>query len=309
MHIVFPIGGAGRAAQERAEAPSDGFDGGEGIVEFVAEDAHETLPRVQFLLAQRAAEVRDHEQGVRAAVFAKLTAAHSPASAAAGKRGGEQARRLAFEAIGEADILGGAAEDFFCRLIEETLRGGVGEAEFALVVESEDRDIDLSHDGAQKGGRLEGGEALDLERVAKGVDLGGHFAQGVVASAPACAHGEIALAERGEKIGHRVERIDHARTRRSGETEPETADEQRERPLHFRRGIAEPQKTQRDNDTGQTREQRVAKNDLVVGEFASWLRHGEELSAFSYQRSAFGRSWVACGFQFAGESADHAFEL
>ena len=53
-HVVLPVGGALAALEHGAEAAGDRLDGGEGIVELVAEHAHEALPGLQLLLPQTA---------------------------------------------------------------------------------------------------------------------------------------------------------------------------------------------------------------------------------------------------------------
>src|SRR5581483_3664212 len=103
-HVVLPIWRPLRVAQQRAEAARDRFDRGEGVVQFVAEHADDALPRLQLLLAQRAAEVGDDDEVVRAAALAKFAAPHAPAADGAGKREVQQARGVALERFGQAEL-------------------------------------------------------------------------------------------------------------------------------------------------------------------------------------------------------------
>jgi hypothetical protein len=243
----------------------------------VAEHADEALPGEEFLFAERAAEVGDDDEVMRAAAFAKLAAAHTPAAGAAGERDVEQARGFAGEAIGEPEVGGRAAEDALGGLVEEELRGVVGEAELVGGVEGENRDVDFLHHGAEEGGGFEGVEALVLKRAAEGVDLPHNVAEGFVAAGAAGAHGEIALAEGGEEVGHRLQRAHDAVARGGGKAEPKSQNQQGKRPLDFRRGRGgvQPKEIRRGGDRGQAGEQRVEEDELVVGEPAAFGREHE----------------------------------
>ena len=147
----------------------------------------------------------------------------------------------------------------------------VGEAELAVGVEGEDRDVDFLHHGAEEGGGLEGVEALVLEGAAEGVDLPHHVAEGVVALGAAGADGEVALAQGGEEVGHGLERADDAGAGGGGEAEPAAGDEERQGPLDFRRGggLVQPKEIRGDGDRGQAGEQRGEEDAPVVGEWAA----------------------------------------
>jgi hypothetical protein len=94
--------------------------------------------------------------------------------------------------------LGGAAE--------EALAGAVDEAEAAAVVEGEERGVDLAEHAAEERGALEGAQALLAQRGGEQVGLGEGEAHGVVGAGGAPAHGEVALAQRGEHVGERLQR-------------------------------------------------------------------------------------------------------
>ena len=72
--------GSGSRCDELAQRAGHRFDRRERAVELVADHAHEPLPRLPLLLAQRPAEIRDHEQLVRLAAFAETAAPDLPAA-------------------------------------------------------------------------------------------------------------------------------------------------------------------------------------------------------------------------------------
>jgi hypothetical protein len=55
----------------------------------MSDDPDQTLPRLSFLLAQRAAHVREHNQGVRNTSLAKGSAAHEPPRATRERQGNQ----------------------------------------------------------------------------------------------------------------------------------------------------------------------------------------------------------------------------
>ncbi len=70
-HIVAPVIGEGVAFEDCFEAAGDGR---EGVIEFVAEDADEALPGLEFFFAERTGEVSDDEELVGEAAFAERRA-------------------------------------------------------------------------------------------------------------------------------------------------------------------------------------------------------------------------------------------
>ena len=103
LHIVAPVARRGLALDDGREAAGDRLDGRERVVHLVADDANQALPRLPFLLAQRLAQIGEHEQLVRPAALPELAAADFPAADAAGKRRVDDARRVARQAFGEVE--------------------------------------------------------------------------------------------------------------------------------------------------------------------------------------------------------------
>src|SRR5205823_4032012 len=117
------------------------FDRRERVVDLVANDANEPLPRLALLVAQRPADVGEDEELVRAALLPEGRAPHFPASAAAGKRRVGDARRRAFEVRGQIEIVGAAAQELVGRLAKEALARTIDEPQPLRAVEGEDRDV------------------------------------------------------------------------------------------------------------------------------------------------------------------------
>jgi hypothetical protein len=85
----------------------------------VAQHADEALPGLQLLLAQRLADVGQHEQCVRPTVLTERAASHFPTAAAAGECHVHRAWRRAFEHVDEAHLLRGPSEQPLRRLREQ----------------------------------------------------------------------------------------------------------------------------------------------------------------------------------------------
>ena len=82
---------------------------------------------VAFFLAERTAQIRQHEQFVRTPTLPELAAPHFPSSDAAGERGVDDARRFAEEVRIEPDLVGVAAEQTLRNLAEQSCPGAVDE--------------------------------------------------------------------------------------------------------------------------------------------------------------------------------------
>src|SRR5204863_892824 len=123
------------------------------------------LPRLPLFFAQRAAEVGHHEQKMRHALFAKRRAANAKASVSAGQQDFGGKRFVAAEKGLEAEVLRGARVQLFGGTPEETLAGAIDETEPPLIVEREDRGVDLLDDGSHERGRFDLAEAARAQRV------------------------------------------------------------------------------------------------------------------------------------------------
>ena len=125
------------------------------------EHANQPLPCLALFFAQGAAQIGDHEQLVRQAAFAETCRDESPSvPLCRGTRSASMRGRFAFEALAQAQARGGAPEHALGRLIEQALTGAIDEAQSAVAVKCEHRDVDFLHHFAQQRGCFERAEAL-----------------------------------------------------------------------------------------------------------------------------------------------------
>ena len=106
LHVVAPVGRRRLALDDRRQAAGDRLDRRQRVVHLVADDANQPLPGLALLFAQRLAQVGEHQQLVRPAALAERAAPDLPAADAAGKRGVDDARRVAGQAVVEVELLG-----------------------------------------------------------------------------------------------------------------------------------------------------------------------------------------------------------
>ncbi len=254
------------ALDDRRQASGDRLDRRERVVHLVPDDANQALPRLPFFLAQRLAQIGEHQQLVRPAALAEQASPDFPPAHATGKRGGDDARRLAAQALVEIELGGAPPEEPFRRLTQESRAGAVHELELVFLVEGEDRDVDLRHHFPQEGRGLERVEPLMAQRFDQGVDLDHDLAERVTAARAAGAYREVPLAERGQQVRERLQRQHHPLAQCQCEAQAEGDDEDRQRPLDLRGVVAGPQKDERDERPRQRRGERHQEDAAVVAE-------------------------------------------
>ena len=141
---------------------------------------------------------------------------------------------VGIETDGQSQIARAAPEQLVNRLAEQVFSSAIDEAQPAFWIESENRHVDLGHDGTEQGGGFEGAEPLDAQSFAQLIDLEQHFAERVVGPRAAGANRVIAFSQGGEQVAHRLERTDDMFARAGEKTERADADEEGERPAHLR---------------------------------------------------------------------------
>ena len=112
-------------------------------------------------------------------------------------------------------------------------------------VEREHRDVDLLDDAAEQRRGLEGAQPLRAQRVAQHVHLEQRQAEPVVGARAARADRVVALAQRGEQVGDRLERTQHALAHERGADEPGARREEREGDLDPEGVVAGPEQPAR----------------------------------------------------------------
>ena len=117
---------------------------------------------------------------------------------------------------------------------EQPLAGAVHEAQHAVLVDGEHGDVDLRHHALQQRDRLERAEPLRAQRLAQRVHLGEGEAERIVEVGAARADRVVALAQRGEQVGERLQRTHDARAHRERRGEPRADDDGADGPEHAR---------------------------------------------------------------------------
>ena len=93
------------------QAPRNGLDWRQRVVQFVPDDADEALPRLPLLLAKRLADIGHDEQLVRDAALPEVRSSNFPTSGVSGKRDVVNPR-LGTERRYEPELIGGPARRF-----------------------------------------------------------------------------------------------------------------------------------------------------------------------------------------------------
>ena len=91
----------------------------------MADDADQPLPRLTLFVAQRPADVGEHQQLVRTPFLTEGGAAHFVAARSAGEGDVLDARREPFETGPQSELGRGAAEDLLGGLRQQALAGAV----------------------------------------------------------------------------------------------------------------------------------------------------------------------------------------
>jgi hypothetical protein len=235
----------------------------------VPEDPDDALPGLTLFLAQRAPHVGEHQQLVREAPQPKGAAAQLPLPGRPGEGRLDGARCLALEEGREAEGGGGGTQRGRRRgrrrgRGEQAFAGAVDQAELALAVEGEDRDVDLGDHLAQQRAGLQGAGVLAPERLGEAVDLGQGFAQGVAAAGDTAADGEVPVAQRAQEVRHGAQRTNDVRPQREGPPQPAADGDRGQDPGVAGGAATGAEEQQRDRDGGQRRQQRQPQHAPLV---------------------------------------------
>src|SRR5439155_21949429 len=143
------------------------YYGGQRIHHLMPEDSHAALPGATFFFAQRATKIRQHEQIVRQTVLAKSTASNAPSTGAS--REGECKRfvLVGIETRAKSKLVCISAQQSVHRLCEQSFARAIHEAQAPFGITSENRDVDFTHDGAQKGSCFKGAQTLKTQCFAE----------------------------------------------------------------------------------------------------------------------------------------------
>ena len=253
MHVVAPVVWRWIALQQILERARDRLDRPQRVAELMADDADQPLPRLAFLLAQRPAHIRQHEQIMRQPAEPERRPSDFPsAGPAAGGRDVDHARCIA-KPFTQRQLLRGPAEHVLHALAHQSLAGAVDDAQAMFGIESEDGHVDLFHDRAQERRGFDGTEPLFVQGFCERVDLNQRGAERIVRVRGAAANREVVFAQGGEQVGQGLQRYDDASSDRSGESEQRAEDDDRQRPLDLRRVRFSPEDPKRGERAGKSR--------------------------------------------------------
>src|SRR5947209_1920923 len=162
---------------------------------------------------------------------------------------------LAFEAIGQAQLLSLATEQALRGLDQQALSRAVDEPQTFFSVEREDRDVNFLHHSPEQGGRFKRSEPLLAQRGAESVDLQHDLAHGVFAACAPGTDGKVTLAQRGKQIRQRLKGVNDALAQGEGAAQPDAHDHEGECPLDLAEVFASPEQEDRNQHTGKAREE------------------------------------------------------
>ncbi len=229
--------------QEGFETPGDGLDGGQGVVQLMAQHPDQTPPRLPLLLSQGLVQVRQDHQVMGPPLLAEHGPAHSPAAAPPGQMDSERPDRLSRQAVLQIQLRGRLFQRILSRNSQEPLAGSVDEAQAPSVVEREDRHVDLLHHLLQQSGRLDGSQALPAQDLAQNVQFRGELAQSLVRSALG-PDGEVPFTKRRDHVGEGLKLKRHLPVKQDQAARQGSHGQQREAVAHPGLMIAGPEQDQ-----------------------------------------------------------------
>src|SRR6266436_5301658 len=133
-------------------------------------NANKPLPCFALLVTERAAQIAEDHEMMWQAALAERPATHSPAPRTAWKRQLHGVRGFAFQTSSQSQLLRGEPQQAPFGAAEETFTGAIDQPQLVVVVEGEDREINLLHHGPQEGIGLQRAYALLPKYFTEGID-------------------------------------------------------------------------------------------------------------------------------------------
>src|SRR6266850_6324898 len=240
------------------------LNGSEGVIQFVAQNADQSLPRLAFFISQRAAQVAQDYKMVRQAALPEGPAPQSPAPGTARKIQLHGARRIPVQAGAESQLFRRKTQETLHRPSQQALAGAINEAQLRVVVERKDGEVDFFHHGAQQRAGFQRAQALLPQRLAERVHFNDHFAHGVVAARAARPQRKILFAQGRQQIRKCLQGEDHPGAQREGESQPKRNDKKSQRPKRAGRKISRPQQNERNQRTRKACSQREELDAALI---------------------------------------------
>ena len=203
----LPVGRARRPRGERCAGSGDRLDRRERVVDLVAEHADQPLPGLALLGAQRALRSVSTSSWCGRPPWRKCCAAPPSGPAPPGKVRVERARRLAVEAARRARAPRRRPSSRSAGCAEQPLAARDSPAEPPLAVEGEDGDVDLL-DHPRGAARWPPARRAAARAASRRSALTSSSARPSASSGRGAARAdrEVALAQRGEQVGERLQR-------------------------------------------------------------------------------------------------------
>ena len=244
-------------ASSALQAAGDRLDRRQRVVDLVAEHAHQPLPRLALLLAQRLAEVGQHQQLVRQRRPAgTCRAAHLPAArrrpgnvSVAAARDARRSRRSPSPSScgrrARAEPLGRLSEQPLAARLTSRSRLRSSKAKTATSISAITvRSSAVASSAPSRCARSVSASALTSSSTAPSASS---------ATPRARADREVALAQRGEQVGERLQRPDHPLAQRARDSPATAQHHHRQRRRGRRRRSRPPQRHAGDDDCGSRR--------------------------------------------------------
>src|SRR6266568_5502079 len=176
-------------------------------------NANEPLPGFALFVTERAAQIAEDHEMVWQAVLAERPAAQPPSSGTARECQLHGVRGFAFQTGSQSQLLRGETQQAPFGTAQQSFSGAIDQAQLIVVVEGEDREIDLLHYGPQEGIGFQRAQALLSKHFTERIDFNYHLTHGVVGSRTASAQGKVLLPQRRQEIRKCLQRKNNAMTK------------------------------------------------------------------------------------------------
>ncbi len=162
-------------------------------------------------------------------------------------------RGFSFQTCSEPEFFRGKSQQALFGAAQQTFASPIDQPQLRVVVEGEDRQVDLLHHRPQQRIGFQCTQALLPKNFAEGIHFDHHFAHGIVVSRPASAHRKVFFAQGRQQIRKRLQGKDDAMPQRKGEAKPKSKNEKCQRPDRARRIIPAPQENHGNERTREAR--------------------------------------------------------
>src|SRR6185436_8523573 len=161
----------------------------------VPDHPDQSLPGLPFLVTQRAAQIREHNQLMWNAVLSEVGPSQTPSPESSRESRLDCTHRITRERVTQAEFCSGPAQQLVRASRQQPFSRTIYQSQPLLLIKGKGGDVDLLHHRSQKRRRFESAQALLVECLAQCVDLCQHFTKGVSSFRPAQSRRKIPLAK------------------------------------------------------------------------------------------------------------------